>query len=283
MIASKTFLRVFVLTCTILLLPTFSMACTVVIAWKGDRVWVGNNEDWYDLDAKYWYEAPGKKESYGAVFFGFKGEGKYAQGGMNEAGLFFDGLYIDKVKLEKETRKGKKASPTHVFKKMLHQAATVDEALEYLDQYFIPFIKHAQMVIADRNGDYAVINVNGVTRRKLAKESYVVISNFPAEEIDPDYEIPGYEEACSILENSDNPGLEEIRQTLDVSHQNGKVKSVYSNVFDLSNQVITNYYLYDYSKPHIIDFTDRLPVPDKAVYFEELFPTRVEEVSTSND
>ena len=161
--------KILALTLLVLMFPNFIQAFTVVIEWKGDRVWVGNNEDWYDLDAKYWYEPASKKESYGAVFFGFKGEGKFAQGGMNEAGLFFDGLYIDKVKLKKETRKGKKASPTHVFKKMLHQAATVDEALEYLDQYFIPFIKAAQMVIADQNGDYAVINVNGVTRSKLQK------------------------------------------------------------------------------------------------------------------
>ena len=89
--------KILALTLLVLMFPTFIQACTVVIAWKGDRVWVGNNEDWFDLDAKYWYEPAGKKETYDAVFFGFKGEGKFAQGGMNEAGLFFDGLYIEEL------------------------------------------------------------------------------------------------------------------------------------------------------------------------------------------
>lgn len=279
--SSKT--TILLISLLIFLQPIAAGACTVVIAWKGDRVWVGNNEDWFDLDAKYWYEPAGKKDKYGAVFFGFKGEGKYAQGGMNEKGLFFDGLYIDKVKLKKETRKGRKASPTHIFKNILHRAATVEEALQILDQYYVPFIKSAQMVIADSSGDYAVINVNGVTRRKLAKESYVVISNFPAEQLQPSSPVLGYQDACSIFENSSNPGLEEVTAALEVSHQNGKVKSVYSNVFDLTDQVIYNYYLYDYSTSHRIDFNKQLPEPGKMVYFEDIFPGRLEAVTDPED
>jgi predicted choloylglycine hydrolase len=48
---------------------------------------------------------------------------------------------------------------------MLHNASTVEEALKYIEPYFIPFIKSAQVVIADQNGDYAVLNVNGIARR----------------------------------------------------------------------------------------------------------------------
>jgi predicted choloylglycine hydrolase len=253
-------------------------ACTVVIAWKGDKVWVGNNEDWFDPRGKYWYEPAGKNDRFGAVFFGFKNEGKYAQGGMNEAGLFFDGLYIDKVKLTKETRKGKKAAPTHVFKKMLHSAKTVEEALEYLDQFFIPFIKSAQMVIADQTGDYAVINVNGVTRRKLPKEQFVVISNFPAQDMEPGHAIPGYTESCSLLEAVENPGLKEITRTLELSHQSGEVKSIYSNVFNLTDTVIYNYYLYDYRESFVIDLNDTENLPLKPVLFSSQFPGRMEAV-----
>ncbi len=251
-------------------------SCTVVIAWDGEKVLVGNNEDWFDLQAKYWLEPRDAKSKYDALFFGFKKDGKYAQGGMNSEGLFFDGLYIDKVKLEKATRLGKKAAPQHVFKKMLHQASTVQEALDYLDAYFIPFIKSSQIVIADKHGDYAVLNVNGITRRRLEKEKYVLISNFPAEEITPQsYSDPLFDQALDLLENAPTLTPDVIKNTLEICHQDGRAKSIYSNVFDLTNQRITNYYLYDYDRPHVVDLRENLHCePDTMYYFRELFPER---------
>ena len=261
-------------------------SCTVVIAWEGDKVLVGNNEDWYDMNAKYWYEPSDKNNKYGAIFFGFKKEGKYAQGGMNSEGLFFDGLYIEKIKLEKSTRLDKKAAPQHVFKKMLHNASTVEEALEYLEPYFIPFIKSVQIVIADKKGDYAVLNVNGITRRRLEKEKFVLISNFPAEEISPkSYSDPQFDKAQFELENSTSFTTDVIKNTLNICHQNGKVKSVYSNIFDLTDQRITNYYLYDFKQPYIIDVKNNINCEiDKEYLFAEIFPSKYEEVkSISNE
>lgn len=266
--------------CVFFFLPAFSaFSCTVVLAWEGDQVWAGNNEDWYKTDAKYWYEPAGKEKAYGALFFGFRGDGRVAQGGMNEEGLFFDGLYIDKVALKKETRQNRKAAPVHVFKHMLHRAATVEEALAYLDQYFIPFIKSAQIVIADRRGDYAVLNVNGVTRRRLERESFVVISNFPAEICTPPPgKYPDYEQACRLMENSTSVDQPLLTAVLETTCQKGAVKSVYSNVFNLTERVATNYYLFDYRRPHVIDLKEDLSAMTKPVYFEELFPGRQEAV-----
>lgn len=259
-----------------LAIHTIGNSCTVVIAWDGEKVLVGNNEDWFDLNAKYWLEPSDSKSKYDAVFFGFKKDGKFAQGGMNSQGLFFDGLYIDKVKLEKSTRMGKKAAPQHVFKKMLHNAGTVQEALDYLDAYFIPFIKSAQIVIADRNGDYAILNVNGITRRRLEKEKHVLISNFPAEEITPQtYSDPLFDEALNLLETTSSLTHDIIKNTLEICHQDGKAKSIYSNVFDLTNQRITNYYLFDYDRPYVIDLKNKVNCEAGTVYyFKELFPDR---------
>lgn len=253
--------------------------CTVVLAWSGDQVWVGNNEDWYKTKAKYWYEPSGKKGPHGALFFGFRGEGRYAQGGMNDAGLFFDGLYIDEVALKRTTRQGKQAAPTHVFKHMLHRASTVEEALHYLDAFFIPFIKAAQIVIADRHGDYAILNVNGVTRRKLDQESYVILSNFPAEAGKPKPgKFPDYDRACQLMENRDTVDHNLITRVLKTTHQNGKVKSTYSNVFNLTDRIVTNYYLFDFDHPHVLDLSTDVRHLTKPVYFRELFPGRAAEV-----
>lgn len=255
----------------------------MVIAWNGDRILVGNNEDWYDLNAKYWYESASEKYKYGAILFGFKKDGKFAQGGMNDKGLFFDGLYIDKVKLDKSTRSGKKAAPQHIFRQMLHNAETVEEALEYLEPYFIPFIKNAQIVIADSKGDYAVLNVNGITRRRLEKEKYVLISNFPAEQMTPKPNTdPTFEEANQYLVNLSSISTSEIKNTLNICHQNGDVKSVYSNVFDLTNKRIDNYYLYDFTKSHVIDLREKVNCDANRTYlFKEIFQKRFSEAKST--
>ncbi len=261
-------------------LSSAAFSCTVVIAWDGEKVLVGNNEDWIKIDAKHWYEPADDESRYGAVFFGFKGDGKFAQGGMNDKGLFFDGLYIEKVQLEKSTRMGKKAAPQHVFKHMLHNAATVEEALQYLEPYFIPFIKNAQIVIADQNGDYAVLNVNGVTRRRLEKETHVLISNFPAEEIghNTDWD-PVYTKALEELEGTQNITSSLVTSTLNICHQEGKVKSVYSNVLDLTNRRIVNYYLYDFENPHVIDLEQNLNCdPGRTYLFQDIFRDRYNEI-----
>lgn len=259
-------------------------SCTVVIAWNGDNILVGNNEDWFDLNAKYWYEPVTEKHKYGAVYFGFKKDGKFAQGGMNEKGLFFDGLYIEKVNLDKSTRTGKKAAPQHVFKEMLHNAETVEEALEYLEPYFIPFIKNAQIVIADSKGDYAILNVNGITRRRLEKEKYVLISNFPAEQMTPKPNSdPTFEEANQYLMNSGPISTSTIKSILNICHQDGEVKSVYSNVFDLTNRRIDNYYLFDFTKSHVIDLVENVNCDANKTYlFKEIFQKRYEEVKATN-
>lgn len=136
-----------------ILLGSFpSEACYFILGKKDGRVLVGYNEDWYRSNSKYWFEYPSKKEKYGAVFFGFGGEFKIAQGGVNEKGLFFDGNAIPKQTLHDSVKQGKKAAPVPVFKNVLKNCATVDEAITYLQHYYIPFIKSVQIILADAQG-----------------------------------------------------------------------------------------------------------------------------------
>lgn len=96
--------------------------CTIIIGFKNGKVLVGNNEDWYKSNSKYWYELPEKNnEKYKSYFFGFEGDGKFAQGGMNETGLMFDGTYVSKLEIDRENMRSKKlkAAPVHLFKDVL--------------------------------------------------------------------------------------------------------------------------------------------------------------------
>lgn len=64
-----------------------ALACTIFTLSSNGKVLVGNNEDWTDQDSWIWF-LPGKESEYGMVLTGFGNA--YAQGGMNEKGLFFD-------------------------------------------------------------------------------------------------------------------------------------------------------------------------------------------------
>ena len=258
-----------------------SHACTVIIGWDGDRVLVGNNEDWLKYDAKYWYEEPGKDDRYGALLFGFRGNGTFGQGGMNTEGLFFDGTYIDKIPLDPQMREGRKAAKTQIFKHMLKRCASVEEALQYLDQFFIPFIRSAQVVIADKTGDYAVVHANGVVRRREPEERFAVITNFHLSHLETgNYTCARYDQAHERLESADQITEQLFREILDATHQDGEqVKTVYSNVYDLTNRVVHTYYLFDYTRPITVRIAD-LATPGKVssgpVYLRDLQGVREE-------
>lgn len=169
---------------------------------KNGQVLVGYNEDWYQSNAKYWFEYPSKREKYGAVFFGFGGEFKIAQGGINEKGLFFDGNSIPKQILNESVKKEKKAAPVPIFKNLLKNCATVDEAINYLKQYYIPFIKSVQIILADSQGSYAVIDLNGVVERGTLSEGYKIITNFRS--TDQNHFCYRYDLTSSLLEEFSN-------------------------------------------------------------------------------
>src|SRR5512132_2227462 len=68
--------------------------CTVVYAADGQSVVGGNNEDERNPLTWIWF-VPGERGGYGSVFVGY--DDLAIQGGMNEAGLFFDGLAVRSV------------------------------------------------------------------------------------------------------------------------------------------------------------------------------------------
>jgi hypothetical protein len=68
-----------------------ALACTGLVVQDGERVLVGNNEDWFNPRTKIWFIQP-VGDRYGSVFFGF--DNYWPQGGMNQKGLFFDGFAL---------------------------------------------------------------------------------------------------------------------------------------------------------------------------------------------
>lgn len=256
-----------------LLLASFcSEACFIMITRKDGRVLVGNNEDWYHSDAKYWMESPkaGKSEKYKAIFFGFKGEFTTAQGGMNERGLFFDATAVPQLVVSDSAKIGRKKAIHPIFKIILKKCATVEEAVIELQHYYIPFIRKVQIIMADANGDYLVMNVNGIAEKGHLEDGYRLITNFHS--TDKNHFCYRYDSAENRLRNRFEGSPGQVIEILSLSHQEFPGATVYSNVYDLTRASVTTYYNHRFGEGISADFHQELKKPE---YLEEHFRQRM--------
>jgi tetratricopeptide (TPR) repeat protein len=262
------------LTIFILIAGFSAEACYFIIGRKQGRVMVGYNEDWYRSNSKYWFEHPSKKEKYGAVFFGFGGEFKIAQGGINEKGLFFDGNAIPKQVLKDSTKQGKKAAPVPIFKNMLKHCANVDEAIRYLQHFYIPFIKSVQIILADAQGNYAVIDLNGIVEKGTITDGYKIITNFrPTDNAHFCYR---YDLTAALLEKGFSNQVATFEKVLFTARQTFPGATVYSTISDLGSQQINLYYNHKIVNKVEIDLKKSLKEgKTNEVALEDLFPKRM--------
>ncbi len=260
-------------------------ACAIVIGYKNGRVLVGNNEDWYESDAKYWFEFPKKEdERYASYFFGFEGDGKFAQGGMNEAGLMFDGTFVPRIEIDRDRVKadGLKAAPVHLFKHILKRCKSIEEAEEVVDQYFIPYIRAAQVILVDANGGFLVIKANGVKEKGHLKEGeFKIITNFHLEDLPSgNYTCYRYDLAYKMLDDRFDNTYNEFEEVLQGVHQEYPGATVYSNIYDLKNASSELYYNARFDRRITIDFKGDLT--EDPVFLEQgVFPKRMIETLIS--
>lgn len=159
----------------ILLLLTFGIAkaCSVIyyIDQETGKIYVANNEDyWYDVDA-YIQITPKSKNKYARLWYGWD---DFAQGGVNEHGLFFDGA----VTPEQNELKGFSKIKGNLGDDILAQCKSVEEALALIRKRNIG-LKNAHMMFGDRNGNAVVLEwVNGKEVLTKLKDNKLIMTNF---------------------------------------------------------------------------------------------------------
>lgn len=263
-----------------LLLGIFeTKACTIIIGYKNGKVLVGNNEDWYHSDAKYWFEVPEDRgEQYAACFFGFEGEGRFAQGGMNEAGLMFDGTAVSRIEIDRDRvrEQKRKAAPAQLFKNILKRCRTIEEAEAMINPLFIPYIRSAQVVIVDANAGYLVVKANGVAQKgHLSEGEFKIITNFHLEDLESrNYTCYRYDLAHSKLDAQFENTIPEFEGLLSGVHQEYPGATVYSNIFDLTAATCALYYNAVFEEKITLDFRGSLS-EDPVLLEEGLFKKRM--------
>ena len=223
-------------------------ACTVLsIALKGE-VFAAANEDDYMGFARMWFN-PKTAERYGSVCFGLPD--LQAQAAMNEYGLFYDftAQNIDPTKYQfKNVYKG------DLFFEILGKCKTVKEALTFLEKY--DYVISSQMLMADALGNSVIINAG----TKLTKTGhYQINTNFDISNLKTkNYLCRRYDIADEALENAKTINVPFLRDILNRTRQEGKLSTIYSNIYDLKRGIITIYNFHDFEHPYVIDLKKEL-------------------------
>lgn len=230
-------------------------ACSVVyyVDQHSGKIYVANNEDdWYDVDA-YIQIIPSSKKQYGRLWYGWN---NFAQGGINSAGLFFDGAVTPDQSIPTGFGKPK----GNLGDDILANCQTIKQALDYLQKKEVA-LSNAHMMFGDRTGNAVVIEwTNGERKLNWIEDNKLVMTNFLLSDTVagnyPCYRYKSIEDRITDLQKSDTPAtLLSLGNTLGQAAQlpqkdkNGNIGgTLYSTFIDISEMEFILVYKLDNSK-----------------------------------
>ena len=184
-----------------MLVPDPSFACSVLyyIDSATGKIYVVNSEDyWWDVDAYIQIE-PKSKKKFARLWYGWD---NFAQGGINEKGLFFDAA----VTPEQEKIKGYGNPKNNLGDKLLAYCANVEDALKFLEKEKIA-LNRSHMMFGDKTGNAVVVEwVDGERKLTWIENHKLIMTNFlltkPEAGNFPCYRYQSIEERISEMEKS---------------------------------------------------------------------------------
>jgi len=271
----------------VLLLLIFSIGiyqtaytCTIFCGRDANgHVWAGNNEDGTFNFKTYLNVFPKTVDTkYGYYTLSYNspenGANANAEGGMNEAGLFWDFNALDASGKQypiKDLEK-KKSFPKgdhEIYKHIMGNFDRVEEVVAFFEEYWFDVgFNTVQMHLADKYGGFAMIGPSG--SRILKNEKYQVSTNFSICANDETYGCWRYPIAVEKLEKGPI-GLETFRAICESTAQGNHVTTIYSNIQNLNTGEIWFYYALDYKNPYRTTIAKLLSKGRKSYHIPSLF------------
>jgi|GEM_PF-3217198 len=242
---------VFFLLCTIIAHAGY--ACYIIVLSDGTRMLVGNHEDWFAKDGALKIVPPNSSR-YGSVVFTFMSEG-WAQGGMNEYGLFFDAARtpFSEIQFDAQT----KEFHGYIWQAVLDKCKTVDEALLFIGKYKLPDLSEISIVLADATGNAVIVGVqNGKVAVRKIENNYICQTNFNQwhPELSEEPSCWRFEKTKVEVNLEPEVSLERLKHLMEITYQDSL--TVYSNIYDLKARKIYTYNKRDFSKAIIAELPD---------------------------
>ncbi|MBU1050649.1 hypothetical protein KKG90_11575 [Candidatus Bipolaricaulota bacterium] len=234
-----------------------AIACTVLAIGNGEMTLFGNNED-YALAEPHLWTVAATDVYYGYVALGFD---RYAQGGINTAGLCFDATGVPGPSAKSLGGKHSNSNQYDFCQAALRECATINELEEFLRMRYLDRISGGQFLFADASGASLVLCVDarGEVVIDRTEGSFRVITNFNV----ASPELGGY--PCwrfsnatagltSIVSGEVELTVEALVATLDIVHfSSGSSETMYSNIFDLTQGIAYVYFQHDFDNPLELD------------------------------
>jgi choloylglycine hydrolase len=227
--------------------------CSVFTAHDAQTVLAGNNEDYYGGDPTIIWFVPPENGKYGFVAWGFQ-ENHFSQGGMNDQGLFWDGMATAALEITNDT--GTKPFTITTLEEVMQVSATVDEAITALREYQLSgVLGSAQLMFADRFGNSAIFEGDEVI---YPAGDYQVGTNF----LNSHPELGGhpcwrYDTLTAMMESGLELTVAYFTEMADAVHQGTEVGpgiyTRYTTIGDLVEGMIYLYMDLDYDNYVLID------------------------------
>jgi len=269
----KSFLSIGLVLCSILISHSAS-ACTFFVATVKGTTFFGSNEDNDKADTNIWF-LPAEPGKYGGVYLGFN-DG-FAQGGMNDKGLCFDGSSTPKANLIFHAKK--KNYQGNLIKKIMEECATVDDVVKMVDEYqFRVLQKQGQLMFADASGDAVIVGGPGRRGRGIdvirRKKKHTVLTNFlPGNPKKGGHPCIRHSIADQMLDLNPTPSFDNFVSILKAVHLEGReTATVYSNIFDLNNKIMKVFYFHNYREGVEFKLEDELEKGPHSYKIKSLFP-----------
>lgn len=249
-----------------------AFSCTIISAKdKKGQVWTGNNEDNLFTFKNLINIVPSGSDSYGYVFFTYNDPKQGMQGGVNEAGLFFDFNAVEYTQ-SKANEKKEYYPGGHVkmFEYIMQHFSTVQEVMDLYKKYRIPGLEYSQLHLADKFGNLGIIVADSMW---ITKENHLASTNYNLchgdQQDDPCFRMPI---AQRLLKNNE-PSFELFTQICDSTHQfypSGS-STIYSNIHNLSTGEIWFYFGLDFKNACKTSIQELLKRGKTSIYLCDLF------------
>jgi len=256
--------------------PPVAGACSAFLATGNGLVLFGNNEDSSNPATRMWF-VPGKLGTHGRVYFGY--DDLLPQGGMNEAGLVYDG-FAARPKLVTTSPEKPPIGEYELIDTAMATCATVPEVLVLFSRYNLQVMETFTLMFADRNGDSVIIEGDAVLRKA---GRFQVQTNFRQSEHPGGIDAYGAGQSCarfaiaSAMLATDEPiSVGRVRQILAAIHvegrPTGRPQTLYSNIYDLQRRIVYIYSFHDFQHKVVIDLAAELNKGRRIVDLPALFP-----------